>query len=53
MVAPGAGALAIVWILGIYAVIFGALLLAFALRLRGLRRAAEEYRPSLDVTALS
>lgn len=36
LVQPGAGALAIVWLIGFYAVIFGVGLLAFAWRLRGL-----------------
>jgi uncharacterized membrane protein HdeD (DUF308 family) len=33
---PGAGALAVVWLIGIYAVIFGVALLAFAWRRRGM-----------------
>jgi uncharacterized membrane protein HdeD (DUF308 family) len=37
VIQPGAGALTLVWLIGIYAVVFGAGLLAFALRLRGLR----------------
>jgi uncharacterized membrane protein HdeD (DUF308 family) len=36
LVQPGAGALAIVWLIGFYAVIFGVGMLAFAWRLRGL-----------------
>jgi uncharacterized membrane protein HdeD (DUF308 family) len=36
LVQPGAGALAIVWLIGAYAVIFGVGMLAFAWRLRGL-----------------
>jgi uncharacterized membrane protein HdeD (DUF308 family) len=35
---PGAGAIAIVWLLGAYALLFGMLTLMFALRLRGMRR---------------
>ena len=35
---PGAGAIAIVWLLGAYALFFGMLTLMFALRLRGMRR---------------
>jgi uncharacterized membrane protein HdeD (DUF308 family) len=31
---PGAGALALVWLIGAYAIVFGALLVGFALRLR-------------------
>jgi len=31
---PGAGALAVVWLIGLYALLFGALLIALSLRLR-------------------
>ncbi len=34
---PGAGAVAVVWTIGAYALVFGVLLLAVAFRLRGLR----------------
>jgi uncharacterized membrane protein HdeD (DUF308 family) len=34
LIRPGAGALALVWIIGIYAILFGILNIAFALRLR-------------------
>lgn len=37
---PGAGALAIVWIIGAYAIIFGLILLALAYRLHGLEQQA-------------
>jgi uncharacterized membrane protein HdeD (DUF308 family) len=36
VVMPGAGALAVLWLIGIYALIFGALLIGLGLRLRGL-----------------
>ena len=36
VVQPGAGALAVVWLIGIYAVVFGIAMLAFAWRLREL-----------------
>jgi uncharacterized membrane protein HdeD (DUF308 family) len=34
LVMPGAGALAIIWLIGVYAILFGALLVGFALRLK-------------------
>jgi uncharacterized membrane protein HdeD (DUF308 family) len=39
---PGAGALAVVWLIGIYAVVFGVLLLALSLRLRKLSSTSVE-----------
>lgn len=42
---PGAGALAVVWIIGAYAIIFGGLLLALGIKLRGLERAAHQMTP--------
>ncbi len=38
---PGAGAVALVWLIGVYAIAFGILLIVLALRLRGLRREFE------------
>ena len=37
VVMPGAGALAVIWIIGLYAVIFGVLLVALAFRMRSFR----------------
>jgi uncharacterized membrane protein HdeD (DUF308 family) len=39
---PGAGALAVVWVVGLYAVMFGALLVSFGFRLHGLSVRAHE-----------
>lgn len=42
---PGAGALAVVWLIGAYAIVFGALLIALGLRLRGMVRSAGRMSP--------
>jgi uncharacterized membrane protein HdeD (DUF308 family) len=39
---PAAGALAMIWIIGTYAIVFGCLLVALGFKLRGLERAAHE-----------
>ncbi len=39
---PGAGAVAVAWIIGSYAILFGALLVALALRLRKLSKSVEQ-----------
>jgi uncharacterized membrane protein HdeD (DUF308 family) len=44
--APGAGALALVWLIAVYAILFGLLLLALAWRLRGLRERAPTQLPA-------
>jgi uncharacterized membrane protein HdeD (DUF308 family) len=36
LVAPGAGAVAVVWIIAAYSIVFGVLMLALALRLHGM-----------------
>lgn len=45
VVAPGAGALAVVWIIALYAIVLGVLLIVFGLRLRSHARRAE-WRPT-------
>jgi uncharacterized membrane protein HdeD (DUF308 family) len=42
---PGAGALAVVWIIGAYAIVFGILLIALGFRLRGLDRSFHHASP--------
>lgn len=43
---PGAGALAIVWLIGAYAILFGALLIGLSLRLRSMRPRGETMTPA-------
>jgi uncharacterized membrane protein HdeD (DUF308 family) len=38
MLRPGEGAIAVVWLIGIYALVFGAIMIALGLRLRGAAR---------------
>jgi uncharacterized membrane protein HdeD (DUF308 family) len=47
---PGAGALALIWLIGAYAIIFGALLVGFALRLRRHRGAATALHRSQPIS---
>ena len=42
---PVGGALAVVWLIGAYSIVFGILLLAFGIKLRGLQRAAAHMVP--------
>ena len=45
---PGAGALGIVWIVGAYALVFGAVLIALGFRLRGWRHRAQRATSQLE-----
>jgi uncharacterized membrane protein HdeD (DUF308 family) len=42
---PAAGALAMIWIIGTYAIVFGFLLVALGFKLRGLERAVHDMAP--------
>ncbi len=42
---PAAGALAVIWVIGAYAIVFGVLLIALGLRLHGLVRSADRMSP--------
>ena len=39
---PGAGALAVLWLIGIFAVIFGVIIIILAFKLRGLKKSVEQ-----------
>ena len=39
---PGAGALAVLWLIGIFAIIFGVLMIILAFKLRGLKKRVEQ-----------
>jgi uncharacterized membrane protein HdeD (DUF308 family) len=42
---PAAGALAVVWLIGAYAIVFGILLIALSLRLHGMVRSTDQMSP--------
>lgn len=46
---PGAGALSLIWVIGIYAIFFGALLIGLSLRLRGEAHDAAHTKTTLAV----
>lgn len=42
---PGAGALAVIWLIGAYAIVFGVILIALSLRLHGMLRSPDQMSP--------
>lgn len=51
---PGAGALALIWMIGAYAVVFGAMLVGLAWRLRNMQKTTEDtFAPSSQVQSAS
>ena len=47
IVFPGAGALSVIWLIGVYAIIFGIAFIVLGLRLRGVRGDSSVLRPAL------
>jgi uncharacterized membrane protein HdeD (DUF308 family) len=47
LVAPGAGALALIWVIGAYSIVFGAMLVGLSMRLRKHRHTANDAAPKL------
>jgi uncharacterized membrane protein HdeD (DUF308 family) len=47
LVAPGAGALALIWVIGAYSIVFGAMLVGLSMRLRKHRNTANDTAPKL------
>ena len=45
LINPAVGALAVVWIIGAYAIVFGVLMVALGFKLRGLERSAHQMKP--------
>jgi uncharacterized membrane protein HdeD (DUF308 family) len=42
---PGAGALAVIWLIGAYAIVFGVIMIALSLRLHGMVRSTDQMSP--------
>ncbi len=49
---PSAGAMAVVWLIGMYAIVFGALWCAFAMRLHGIKKRVTQEELELRATRL-
>ena len=47
LVAPGAGALALIWVIGAYSIVFGAMLVGLSLRLRKHRHTSSDAAPKV------
>ena len=46
MLFPGSGALSLIWVVGVYAIIFGIMLIIFSFRLKGMAAKLDEVRES-------